>query len=67
MVGTSHHRTSLKTGYDLTRRLSSCGLFSGRSKPKYAVLVIGKIVIYEDTIIKKRSEDNSLPKFWFQL
>ena len=61
MVGTSHHRTSLKTGYDLTRRLSSCGLFSGRSKPKYAVLSdIGKIVIYEDTIIKKRSEDNSL-------
>ena len=61
MVGTSHHRTSLKTGYDLTRRLSSSGLFSGRSKPKYAVLSdIGKIVIYEDTIIKKRSEDNSL-------
>jgi lysine 2,3-aminomutase len=61
MVGTNHHRTSLKTGYDLTSKLSSCGLFSGRSKPKYAVLSdIGKIVIYEDTIVKKRTEDNSL-------
>ena len=30
-------------------------------KTQYAVLSdIGKIVIYEDTIIKKRSEDNSL-------
>ena len=55
-----HHRTSLKKGLDLVQRLSSCGEFSGRAKPKYAVLSdIGKIVLYEDTILKKNNERNS--------
>ena len=54
--GMSHHRTSLKKGLDLINQLSSCGEFSGRAKPKYSVLSdIGKIVIYQDTVIKKNS------------
>lgn len=61
LKGMEHHRTSLKKGLDLVRRLSSCGEFSGRAKPKYAVLSdIGKIVLYEDTILKKNNERNSL-------
>jgi len=61
MRGMSHHRTSLKKGYDLSNAISSCGEFSGRAKPKYAVLSdIGKIVIYQDTIVDKRNKDNAL-------
>jgi len=59
--GMSHHRTSLKKGLDLINQLSSCGEFSGRAKPKYSVLSdIGKIVIYQDTVIKKNSSSNLL-------
>ena len=59
--GMSHHRTSLKKGLDLINQLSSCGEFSGRAKPKYSVLSdIGKIVIYQDTVIKKNSSNNLL-------
>ena len=54
LKGMEHHRTSLKKGIDLVHMLSSCGEFSGRAKPKYAVLSdIGKIVLYEDTILKR--------------
>ena len=59
--GMSHHRTSLARGFHLTNKLSSCGLFSGRTKPKYAVLSdIGKIVIYQDTVIARRESDNAV-------
>jgi lysine 2,3-aminomutase len=59
--GMSHHRTSLRKGLDLVARLSSCGEFSGRAKPKYAVLSdIGKIVIYDGVILGYREEDNAL-------
>ena len=61
MRGTNHHRTSLKKGYDLINELSSCGEFSGRSKPKYSVLSdIGKIVIYQDTVCDKKEKENIL-------
>ena len=61
MRGMSHHRTTLKKGYDLANAINSCGDFSGRAKPKYAVLSdIGKIVIYQDTIVDKRTRDNAL-------
>ncbi len=61
MRGMSHHRTSLQRGLDLATELSSCGEFSGRAKPRYAVLSdIGKIVIYHDTIVDRRKEDNAL-------
>ena len=54
-----HHRTSLKKGLDLVHKLSSSGEFSGRAKPKYAVLSdIGKIVLYEDTILKKDIQEH---------
>ena len=56
-----HHRTSLKKGIDLVHRLSSSGEFSGRAKPKYAVLSdIGKIVLYEDTILERDNNRNML-------
>jgi lysine 2,3-aminomutase len=59
--GMSHHRTSVKKGLELITKLSSCGGFSGRSKPKFCVLSdIGKIVIYEDSIIKKNAINNSI-------
>lgn len=59
--GMSHHRTSLRKGLELATKLSSCGEFSGRAKPKYAVLSdIGKIVIYDGVIRGHRQEDNAL-------
>ena len=59
--GMSHHRTSVEKGLNLTNKLSSCGEFSGRSKPRFCVLSdIGKIIIYEDTIIKKNKSTNSI-------
>jgi lysine 2,3-aminomutase len=60
MRGMHHHRTSLAKGLRLANQLSSCGEFSGRAKPRYAVLSdIGKIVIYQDTIVD-RDEKNGL-------
>ena len=59
--GMSHHRTSLRKGVELATKLSSCGEFSGRAKPRYAVLSdIGKIVIYEGVIRAHRESDNAL-------
>ncbi len=59
--GMAHHRTSLRRGVELVRRLSAGGVFSGRAKPHYAVLSdIGKIVIYDGVIIDYREEDNCL-------
>lgn len=61
MKGMSHHRTSLKRGLDLAAEISSSGEFSGRAKPRYAVLSdIGKIVIYQDTILDRCPEQNTL-------
>jgi len=57
----SHHRTSVKKGIDLSNALSSCGEFSGRSKAKYCILSdIGKIVVYQDTIVDKIKKNNSI-------
>jgi lysine 2,3-aminomutase len=61
MRGMHHHRTSVAKGLELARAISSCGDFSGRAKPKYAVLSdIGKIVLYHNTIIDHRAHDNAL-------
>lgn len=58
MRGMSHHRTSLKKGLRLANQVSSCGAFSGRTKPRYAVLSdIGKIVLYEGTIMDERPDE----------
>lgn len=58
--GMNHHRTSLQRGLELATQLSSCGEFSGRSKPHYAVLSdIGKIVLYHGSIVSYREEDNA--------
>ena len=59
--GMSHHRTSVKKGIDLSNALSSCGEFSGRAKAKYCILSdIGKIIVYQDTIVDRRTKDNSI-------
>ena len=61
MRGMSHHRTSLTRGAKLAARLSSCGHFSGRAKPRYAVLSdIGKIVIYDGVVCDQREESGEL-------
>jgi lysine 2,3-aminomutase len=61
MRGMHHHRTSVAKGLELAREISACGEFSGRAKPKYAVLSdIGKIVLYHDTIVDHRPSDNAL-------
>ena len=59
--GMSHHRTSVEKGLELISALSSCGEFSGRTKPKYCILSdIGKIILYHDTIIKRDKTTNSI-------
>ena len=50
--GMSHHRTTLRDGLSLANALCANGSFSGRAKPRFAVLSdIGKIVLYEGTIV----------------
>lgn len=61
MKGMSHHRTSLAMGLRLANQISSCGEFSGRAKPRYAVLSdIGKIVLYHGTIVDQSPADGTL-------
>ncbi len=61
MRGMSHHRTSLAKGLALATQLSSCGEFSGRAKPRYAVMSeVGKIVVYHGAILDHRTSDNAL-------
>ncbi|HWA51217.1 MAG TPA: radical SAM protein [Dongiaceae bacterium] len=61
MRGMSHHRTSVRKGAELAMRLNASGEFSGRAKPRYALMTdIGKIVLYEGTIIRHRAADNAL-------
>ena len=61
MVGANHHRTTLRKGLDLIERISSSGEFSGRAKPKYAVLSdIGKIVLYEGSIVGENKINNKI-------
>jgi len=61
MRGMSHHRTSVDRGLELATAISSCGEFSGRAKPHYAVLSdIGKIVLYHDSILERRPAEQSL-------
>ncbi len=59
--GMSHHRTSIRHGLDLITRLSACGEFSGRAKPRFAVLSdIGKIVLYHGSVVERRASDNAV-------
>jgi len=61
MQGMRHHRTTVQKGADLVSRLSASGEFSGRAKPHYCLMTdIGKIVLYEGTIIARRPSDNTL-------
>ena len=59
--GMSHHRTSVDKGLELITALAAVENFSGRTKPKYCILSdIGKIVLYQDTIIKRDEKTNSI-------
>ncbi len=59
MRGTAHHRTSLDRGLALATKLCASGSFSGRAKPRFAVLSdIGKIVLYEGVIADRRPAEN---------
>ena len=55
IVGTRHFRTSLRSGLDLARELTSSGRISGRSKPLFAAMTdIGKIVLYDGAILEQK-------------
>lgn len=59
--GMSHHRTSVRKGAELAGRLNASGEFSGRAKPRYALMTdIGKIVLYEGAILRRRAADNAI-------
>ena len=59
--GMSHMRTTVEKGLTLINTLVSSGYISGRAKPMYAAMTdIGKIVFYENTIIKKDPVNNTL-------
>lgn len=61
MYGMEHHRTSVAKGLELIRALTSGGYFSGRAKPHYACMTdIGKIVLYDGTVVDKREETNEV-------
>lgn len=61
MRGMSHHRTSVMKGAQLALRLAASGEFSGRAKPRYALMTdIGKIVLYEGAILRRRTADNAI-------
>lgn len=60
MRGMHHLRTSVNKGLDLSKQLTNSGLISGRSKPMFALMTdVGKITLYEGTILKK-DENNRL-------
>ena len=66
--GMSHHRTSVKRGLELASELSSCGHFSGRAKPHYALLTdIGKVIVYQDSILEKNEDNHLLVKTGYQV
>jgi len=59
--GMAHHRTSIAKGLDLVNKISSCGEFSGRAKPRYTVLSdVGKVTLYQGSIVDRRDSDNSV-------
>lgn len=61
MKGMSHHRTSVKKGLELATRLSSSGIFSGRAKPRFALLTdVGKVILYQGSIIKHCEQSHSI-------
>jgi lysine 2,3-aminomutase len=61
MRGMHHFRTSVGKGLELAKQLTNGGLVSGRCKPMYALMTdIGKITLYEGTILKKDEEKNSI-------
>lgn len=54
MYGAHHHRTPLEEGIDLIKSVVMGGYVSGRAKPMYTAMTdIGKIQLYEGTIIKR--------------
>jgi lysine 2,3-aminomutase len=61
MRGMHHFRTTVQKGLELSKELTNSGLVSGRVKPMYALMTdIGKITLYEDTILEKDKNNQLL-------
>jgi lysine 2,3-aminomutase len=61
MRGTHHYRTSVERGLQLINELNNSGRISGRAKPAFALMTdIGKITLYEGTILEKDMENNKV-------
>ncbi len=61
MRGMHHFRTTVEKGLRLARELTNSGKISGRIKPMYALMTdIGKITLYEGTILEKNKERNEI-------
>lgn len=59
--GTHSFRTTVEKGLQLARELTNSGKISGRIKPMYALMTeIGKITLYEGTILDKNKERNEV-------
>lgn len=55
MKGTHHFRTSIDRMVNVFSRLTSSGLFSGRGKPRMALLTdVGKVELYPQSIVALR-------------
>ena len=68
MKGTNHLRTSVSKGLKLVQQLTASGEISGRTKPTYALMTyIGKVILYDGTIIKKDSEGYLHIKTYYRL
>jgi lysine 2,3-aminomutase len=58
---THHFRPTVEKGLALARYITSCGKFSGRAKPTFAVMTeVGKIVLYEGSILDRDTKGNKL-------
>ncbi|MEH0019116.1 MAG: radical SAM protein [Desulfobacter sp.] len=61
MKNIHHFRTSIKRGLELTNGLTAGGKISGRAKPMFSIMTdIGKITLYEDTIIDRKDNGRNL-------
>lgn len=68
MWGMDHHRTSIARSLQLVNRLTSCGAFSGRSKPHFAAMTdIGKISIHQGAILRRNADHQILLQSGYRL
>lgn len=57
LKGMQHFRNSVNSSIKLVKAIANSGYLSGRAKPMFALMTdIGKITLYEDTIIGKEGD-----------